>query len=117
MTNKVFTFIIILCFSSFLVSGEVEKNSNKGKNKIEKFQNKKKLITSKEKRNINKVKPGKIDSKRHQMKLLREEFESRKIEIRKKYRLEMKDLKLEKKNRLEALEREMKRRRTEIKNS
>ena len=118
MINKIFASIIILGFSSFLISGEVVKVSNKEKKKIEKVKSEKKITTVKEKRNISKIKPSKINSdKEHQIKLLRKEFESRQMKIEQQYRSEVKNLNSKKERDLEALKREIKKRTEQIRNS
>ena len=137
MINKMFTFIIILSLSSFLLSDGAKTVSNKRSIKAEKNQTKElkkqeridrkkerpvKEFKKQERINKKKERPEKINGKKNsgkneQLRLLREEFESRKIEIRKRYRLRMKNLKLEKEKELETLKSEMKRRREEIKNS
>ena len=119
MINKIFTFIIILSFSSFLLSGEAAKTSDKVKTKPAKIESKEKtkpervkykekLISVKEKKNINRVKPVSQIAQDQQIKLLYKEFESRQMEIEKNYRSEVNNLNLQKERDLEALKREMK---------
>ena len=108
----------MLGFSSFLISGEVVKVSNKEKKKIEKVKSEKKITTVKEKRNTSKIRPSKLNSdKEHQIKLLRKEFESRQMKIEQQYRSEVKSLNSKKEKDLETLKREIKKRTEQIRNS
>ena len=122
MLNKIFTIIVIMSFSSLLLSGEVTKSSDKEKSKIEKLRIKEELNSQKnidtDKERPNKIKSKKIDSdKRNQIRLLRKEYKSKEIEVKKRYELERDNLKLERKKEVKNLKRELKERILQIKNS
>ena len=118
MINKIFTFIIILSFGSFLLSGEATKISNKEKTKTRKVESKEKQINNKEKRNINKIKPSRVNPNREQeIRSLKKGFRLQQMEIEERYRSEAKKLRLKKEKELEVLKIELKNKMNQIRNS
>jgi len=114
MINRIFSFIIILSFSSFLLSEEVKTVSDKEKNKLGVKQIKEESKSEKEldkierkkpkelqKRNRIKVKKERLEKikskknfgKRQQIQLLKKQYRSRKLEINNRYRTRIERLK------------------------
>ena len=140
MLNKIIMIILIMSFSSFLLSSEVKSISDKKKSKLEEKQIKVKSKPEKELEKQNRIKgkkerpkkiKGKKDSeKKEKIQLLKKEFKSNKLEIKNRYRSRIeglkksgnnsemiKQLKSEKKMELETLKKDFKNRLSQIKNS
>ena len=140
MLNKIFTFIIIGVCSSFLLSKEPLKSANRDKEKVDEvkkiaIEKRKKIKHKKSQDKVEKVKNQREINKKELIDILNKEYQSRKTEIREKYRIridrlrklgnnsklingnakQMKLLKSEGKIELDNLEKDYRRRVQEIK--
>lgn len=140
MLNKIFTFIIIGVCSSFLLSKEPLKSANRDKEKVDEvkkiaIEKRKKIKHKKYQDKVEKVKKQREIDKKELIDILNKEYQSRKTEIREKYRIridrlrklgnnsklingnakQMKLLKSEGKIELDNLEKDYRRRVQEIK--
>ena len=140
MLNKIFTFIIIGVCSSFLLSKEPLKSANRDKEKVDEvkkiaIEKRKKIKHKKSQDKVEKVKNQGEINKKELIDILNKEYQSRKTEIREKYRIridrlrklgnnsklingnakQMKLLKSEGKIELDNLEKDYRRRVQEIK--
>lgn len=109
MLNKLFTITVIISFSSFLLSNELIKVSNKEKNQTDTKQiEKRKHLPVEKKKQIEKKKQTKIEkrkqrpekikrqkkiNKREEIRMLRKEYHIKKTEIRNSYRARIDRLK------------------------
>jgi len=92
MLNKIFTFIIIGVCSSFLLSKEPLKSANRDKEKVDEvkkiaIEKRKKIKHKKSQDKVEKVKRQREINKKELIDILNKEYESRKTEIREKYRI------------------------------
>ena len=140
MLNKIFTFIIIGVCSSFLLSKEPLKSADRDKEKVHEvkkiaIEKRKKIKHKKSQDKIEKVIRQRKINKKELIDILNKEYQSRKTEIREKYRIridrlrklgnnsklingnakQMKLLKSEGKIELDNLEKDYRRRVQEIK--